>query len=171
MPKSCRFSGLVVAASALLTFAPLSAAISQDAYSECTCVTAPGSYSDGVGQISVSSGDVLLNNAGASSGEFLPASSEIMVGSGSATYNVGATCSDVAGANTIVLISQPAGPNSNLCVKVSSMDADLLPLELEVAASSVGVIALLGVLGGGAAGAALLLDDDSNDIERPPASN
>ena len=158
--------GLVASALVMGLTSYSTGAFAQDAYSGCTCISAPISYSGGVGQIVLSNGDVLVNNAGASSGQILASSSEIIVGDGSASYNIGAGCSNAVGANTIVTISQPAGPGSDLCVRVSSID----PVSPALQGGGVNPIAGLITIGVGAVGAAIT-PFGSAAKGRPPASN
>ena len=163
---SVRIFSLICSAFVLFSSGMLNKAFAQDVFSGCGCVTEPGSYSHGVGQIVFASGEVLINNAGTSPGQILTASSEIMVGTGSVTFSVGASCSNKVGANTIVSISQPAGPGGDLCVRASSMDFD--PPVVANSDLNLGGIALLGA---GLAGTAiLLLTLDGENNERKPAS-
>ena len=124
MKVANRFFGIVTVSASILV-AQSSVGRAQDAYSECTCVTSPVSHSGGIGQIVSSSGEVLVNNASVSSGQVLASNSEILVGEGSATYRVGSSCFDRVGANTVISISQPAGPGSNLCVSTSANETAL----------------------------------------------
>lgn len=157
---------LISATSAMLALASANSALAQDVYSDCSCVTGVGTYSDGVGQIIASSGEVLVNNVGTSQGQILPASSEIMVGAGSVTYSIGANCSNRVGANTMVSISQPAGPGSNLCVRVASIDLGFVTQGANVVNPINGLITVVV----GSVGAAVT-PFGSDGKGRPPASN
>jgi len=159
-----KYLSLVLAASAFASMPLQGSAIAQDDYSGCSCISAPSSQVGGIGQIVASSGEVLVNNVQTAAGQILPASSEIMVGVGSVSYTVGSSCSNGVSNNTLVSISQPAGPGSNLCVKVSSIyadDTDSASLFLNGGSAPNAPLIIFGTLAGGA-GIVALLDDERN---------
>ena len=168
MTSSIKIIAAICATSALISIAPTYTAIAQDEYAGCSCVTAPGSFRGGVGQIVSVRGEVLVNNLGASSGQILPASSEIMVGSGSAAYSVGATCTYDASANTVAMISQPGGPGSDLCVRISALDYQVPEFEGAGPNAGPNTGLLIGGLAIGAGGVLALALGGDND--RAPAS-
>ena len=169
MKISIRMIALLIATSATLGFSiPASEVRAQDVYSGCSCVAAPGFNADVIGQVVFSNGEVLVNNVSAASGQTLAANSEIIVGEGSATFNLGVGCSNAVGANTIVSVSQPAGPGTDLCVRISNMEPISAPLQ--TSGTMFGRLILLGGIGG----AGLLvytLVDGRDGNKRPPASN
>jgi|GEM_PF-3301053 hypothetical protein len=169
MKISIKMIGFLVATSVTLGFLlPTNEALAQDVYSGCSCVTAPGFNPDAIGQIVFSNGEVLVDNVRAASGQTLAANSEIIVGNGSATYNIGVGCSNAVGANTIVSVSQPAGPGADLCVRVSTMEMISAPMQTR--GSKFGGLIFLGGIGGAGLLVSALVDDSGGN-KRPPASN
>jgi len=93
--------------------------------SECTCVTSPNKGStDTLGKIWLAVGDVLYSGVTgfekAASGDPLYPGSQMSVSTASsAQITVGTSCELHIPANSEVNISQPAGPGTEICVKVS----------------------------------------------------
>ena len=164
MKQFVLLSGAVLCAVAL---SPSNA--SADAFSDCTCVTEPGAFSGGVGQIIASDGEVLVNNAAATSGQGLLVNSEILVGAGAADISVGANCASSVGPNTIISITQPAGPAGNICVRMTSNEP-VFPVEQPTTvAQGPGTLLVIGGIAGAAALLTTVGGDDDDD--RKPASN
>ena len=134
-------------------------ASAQDAYADCTCRTAQGLYPQGVGNVVFANGGVMVDNASASPGNALSVGSFMDVGAGSAEIVVGSACAITVPANSQVSISQPGGPGSDLCVKVST-DAGFA--QAPAAAGDNSGLVALGVIGGGAALAIGLRGDDDD---------
>lgn len=92
---------------------------------ECTCVTAPtNGSSDTLGKITQTNGDVL--NSGVTGFEKAAANDPLHAGSqmsistlSTANITVGTSCDLYIPQNSEVHISQPAGPGTKICVKVS----------------------------------------------------
>lgn len=132
-------------------------------YSDCSCVTSPVSSGYGVGSITSSVGEVMLNNAQAASGSPIPGNADIMIGVGTAQYSVGVSCAGTAGANTSISVSQPNGPAGDICVRVTSLGA----VPVVASAPPTGLAVIAGIAG---VGGAFYLLNDNDGKKRTPSS-
>ena len=109
----------------LLPQTGIAASIQDKKFTDCTCVTASTNSSAALGTITLAKGDVSYNGTngfeGAKAGTPILAGSEISVSSGSADISVGTSCKLKISENKLVSVSQPAGADGNICVKVASM--------------------------------------------------
>ena len=147
--------------------------LAADALTECTCVTAPGSYSNGVGALRDPSGSVSITTAegygDVTSDVALPNNSTTSVGAnGTVKAVVGKGCTKlVLDALTTMRVSTPADLGGDIRVQITDKNGAILPLGalpgLAAAGAAGSTATLVGVGVGVAAiagGIALIASDD-----------
>ena len=115
-------ASVMVGATAVPSFA---ADVAGDAFSQCDCIVPVSAPAQGFGQITLSNGEVLVLGDGgyrpAQVNQSVTPATQLLSGpTGSAELQFANGCSVAVDGSQSLLISQPAGPSGDFCVRVSS---------------------------------------------------
>lgn len=157
---------LGLAAAPLTTVAYAADAVVADAYSDCTCVTAPKSGAPALGSVANPGSGVQISGANgfqsAANGDAVNDGTELSVGAkGGGSISVGQSCNVGLNSYRLVSVSMPEGAAGKICVKVADLSpkaapggAGFSPVVIGLGAAVAGGLAIL-LLGGGGAPASM----------------